>query len=62
MSLRKMEDLPGTADLPDPETIRELVRDQVNLEVIMVVLSPAPEVAPVMEGIVEVLIRMPDLQ
>lgn len=62
MSLRKMEGLPGTADLPDPETIRELVQDQESLEVKMVVLSPAPEVAPVMEGIVEVLIRMPDLQ
>ena len=45
-----MEDLLGTADLPDPETIREQVRDQVDLEVIMVVLNPAPEAAPGMVG------------
>ena len=49
-SLRKMEGLPGTADLPDPETIRELVQDPESLEVIMVVLNPAPEAAPGMVG------------
>lgn len=62
MSLRKMEDLPGTADLPEPGATRELVRDQVGQEVTMVVLNQAPEAAPGMVGIVEVLIRMPDLQ
>ena len=45
-----MEDLPRTADLPAPETIRELVQDQESLEVIMAVLNPAPEAAPGMVG------------